>query len=159
MKGQVSATNQQFSVSSYFEPDILTSFQYAKVNRRRDHLWPEEKLMFAVLTDAIECFQKYIGSHSRRCRSLHQDAESWILSRENHAPFSFEHICEALLISPSYLRVGLLRWRAEHEAAKGTHRRIREPLRYQYRLRNPRVTASVAGTSTSLRRKHKLSVR
>ena len=142
MKGHSRATSQPLSISSYFEPDILTSFQYTKVNRRRDYFWPEEKLMFAVLTDAIECFQKYVCSNSRRCRSLHQEAESWILSHESRAPFSFEHICDVLKISPSYLRGGLLRWRAEQDAAKGTQRRIREPLRYQYRLRNPRVTGS-----------------
>ena len=155
MKGQVRATNHHFSVSGYFEPDILTSFQYAKVNRRRDYFWPEEKLMFAVLTDAIECFQKYTGSNSRRCRSLHQEAESWILSRESRAPFSFEHICEVLKISPSYLRVGLLRWRAEREAAKGMHRRIREPLRYQYRLRNPRITGSWTAENGCAERKRR----
>lgn len=141
MKEQARAVQQAFSAASYFEPDILTSFQYAGVNRRRDHFGPEEKLMFAVLIDAIECFQKYVSARSRHCRSLYHDAESWILSGESWAPFSFEHICEVLLINPSYLRVGLLRWRAEHEAAKSAHRRIREPLRYQYRLRNPRVSA------------------
>ncbi len=141
MKQQAQTAHEPFSISSYFEPDILTSFQYAKVIRRRDHFGSEEKLMFAVLTDAIECFQKYVGARNHHCRSLYHDAESWILSQESRAPFSFEHICEVLKISPSYLRVGLLRWRAENEAAKSAHRRIREPLRYQYRLRNPRVSA------------------
>jgi hypothetical protein len=39
------------------------------------------------------------------------------------------------------LRVGLLRWRAEHGALDVPSSRIREPLRYQYRLRNSRISA------------------
>lgn len=142
MKNSDAAAARQYSISGYFEPDILAPFQYAKANLRRDHLHPEEKLLFAVLTDAIECFQKYISAESRRGRTLFKDAEAWILSRESSGPFSFEHICEALHLSPNYLRNGLIRWRADRQAPEYPQKRIREALRYQYhRLRNPRITA------------------
>ena len=125
----------------YFEPDIIAPFQYAKMNRRRDHFFPEEKLMFAVLTDAIECFQKFMGAKSRRGRALFKDAEAWILSAENSEPFSFEQICESLRINPSYLRTGLIRWRADRQVRDYPHKLIRERLRYQYRIKNPRISA------------------
>jgi hypothetical protein len=95
--------------------------------------------MFAVLTDAVECFQKYLGANSRRCRAMFGDAETWINSKDSRWPFSFEHICEMLRLSPSYLRMGLMRWRVAHETKKALHKRIREPLRYQYRVKANRI--------------------
>jgi hypothetical protein len=44
-----------------------------------------------------------------------------------------------LNISPSYLRLGLLRWRLTHEGNKISRQRIREPLRYQYRAKKQRA--------------------
>jgi hypothetical protein len=127
-------------LGSLFEPDILTTHEFFKVFRQKGHFAPEEKLMFAVLTDAIECFQKYVGASSRRCRSLFAEAESWIASKESHWPYSFELICQALNISPNYIRLGLMQWRLAHESKRGPRRRIREPLRYQYRVKNSRMS-------------------
>ena len=142
MKNSDAAAARQYSISGYFEPDILAPFQYAKANLRRDHLHPEEKLLFAVLSDAIECFQKYISAKSRRGRKIFAEADSWIMSGDDLSLLSFEHVCEALDLDPSYLRIGLTRWRADHQASRCSFKRIREPLRYQYhRLRNPRITA------------------
>ena len=134
------ATDQTFRASSYFEPDILTTHQYFKVFREKSHFMPEEKLMFAVLTDAIECYQKYLGATGRRCRNLFAEAEGWINNRDGSTPFSFAHICEVLNINPNYLRLGLIQWRVNSESQKGPRKRIREPLRYQYRVKNNRVT-------------------
>jgi hypothetical protein len=140
MKSSEAAAARLYNVSAYFEPDILAPFQFAKANRRRDHLHPEEKLMFAVLADAIECFQKYISATSRRGRKIFNEAESWIMSGDNLSLVPFEHVCEALGLDPSYLRRGLTRWRADHQAPRNSHKPIREPLRYQRRLGQPRIT-------------------
>jgi len=134
-----SRSGRVFNIRSLFEPDILTTYQFSKVFREKTHFGPEERLMFAVLTDAVECFQKYLGANSRRCRALFGDAEAWINSKDSRWPFSFEHICEMLRLSPSYLRMGLMRWRVAHETKKALHKRIREPLRYQYRVRANRI--------------------
>lgn len=125
---------------SPFEPDTLTAHQFANVFRQKSHLGPEERLMFAILTDAIECFQKYLGAPNRRCRNLFKEAEGWITNKDSGEFYSFEHVCEVLAISPSYLRDGLNRWRIDHENVRGLRRRIREPLRYQYRVKNNRVS-------------------
>ena len=135
-----SATNQKPLTSSlYFEPDILSGHQYFKVFRQKSYSENEEKLMFAVLTDAIECFQKYAGANSRRARGLFGEAEAWIGSRDSSWPYSFENICEVLKINANYLRVGLLRWRMNHQPHKKLARRLREPLRYRYRVKHTRV--------------------
>lgn len=124
----------------FAEPDVLTPYQFFKVFRQKGHMDPEEKLMFAVLTDAVECFQKHIGASSRRCRALFNEADAWITSRDSHWPFSFEHICSMLDINPSYLRLGLARWRVARECDRARRRRIREPLRYQYRMKNKQTS-------------------
>ena len=134
-----SRSGRVINIRSLFEPDILTTYQFSKVFREKPHFGPEERLMFAVLTDAVECFQKYLGANSRRCRALFSDAEAWINSKESRWPYSFEHICEMLHISPSYLRMGLTRWRLAYEPKQGLRKRIRAPLRYQYRVRGSRI--------------------
>lgn len=134
------ATVQSYQATSHFEPDILSTHQYYKVFREKSHFMPEEKLMFAVLTDAIECFQKYLGATSRRSKKLFAEAEAWITSRDYSTPLSFEHVCEVLNINPNYLRLGLMQWRVNSESQEGPRKRIREPLRYQYRVKHNRVS-------------------
>ena len=133
-------SSQRFPISVYLEPDVLSSFEFSKTHQRRDDCQPEIKLMFAVLSDAIECFQRYIDAKNRRCRKIFAEAETWILCLENQGLFSFEQICEALHLSPSYIRAGLLRWSAERAASKRSAKRIREPLRYSLRLKNARLS-------------------
>ena len=121
--------------NSLIEPDALSAHQYGRVFRQKAHFEPEERLMFAILTDAIECFQKFFAAKSRRGQSLFREAEAWIISRDGSGLFSFEHICDVLNINASYLRLGLMQWRITHEPSKGS-KRLREPLRYHYRMRS-----------------------
>ena len=134
------ATEKSITPSSYFEPDILSGHQFFKVFRQKSRSEPEERLMLAVLSDAIECFQKYFNATGRRGRLLFANAEAWIASHDSSWPYSFEHICEALNINANYLRIGLMQWRIHNESGNGPRRRIREPLRYQYRVRHNRVS-------------------
>jgi hypothetical protein len=123
----------------YFEPDILSGHQFFKIFRQKSSSEREEKLMFAVLTDAIECFQKYLGASSRRSRRLFSEAAAWIECRDSSWPYSFENICEVLNINANYLRLGLMEWRINHDSHKKVPKRLREPLRYQYRVKHPRI--------------------
>lgn len=95
--------------------------------------------MLAVLSDAIECYQKYATATTRRGRNLFTNAERWINSRDASWPYSFEHICDVLSINANYLRLGLMQWRLQNESGSGPRKRIREPLRYQYRVKHNRV--------------------
>ena len=62
--------------------------------------------MFAILLDAVECFQEYAEQDR-----LFKDAEEWIFEDDHEWPFSFINICEAVDMDPKYLRKGLLHWR------------------------------------------------
>ena len=122
-----------------FEPDILACHHYFKIFRPKAHFSPEERLMFAVLTDAVECFQKHANGKSRSGRNLFTEAEAWFASRESLRPFSFEYVCEVFHLNPNYIRIGLTRWRHTHGSRKGRHKRMRESLRYQNRVRHDRL--------------------
>jgi len=86
----------------------------------------EQRLLMAVLEDAIHCYQKHLLARNRNDRQLFEDAERWIMGRdaihvshrtEDSPTFSFENVCEALGLDAGYLRSGLRRWRAAHLAA------------------------------------------
>jgi hypothetical protein len=136
---RAAATIRSNPINSFFEADILTSDQYFQLYCQKSHLDPVEKLMFAVLTDAIECFQEYYGANAHRCRRLFTEAEAWISSRDYAWPYSFENICETLNLDPNYLRIGLTRWRVHYDAEKNTGLCSRRTLRYQNTVKQNRV--------------------
>lgn len=72
---------------------------------------PEQRLVLAILEDAVACFQKYVFFRSIREESLFLEAEHWLLEVNSSWVFSFENICEFLGFNPAYLRQGLQRWR------------------------------------------------
>lgn len=129
-----SADRPPVQVINLFEPDILARYEFSKVFRPKLSLCAEERLMFAVLTDAIECFQRYHDSRRNHLRTLCHHAENWIMNQSRRALFSFEIVCESLNIDAAYLRKGLLRWRATQRGALGTRKIARMPLRYQNRV-------------------------
>jgi len=109
-------------VTSLFQPDTLMPEQYLETFRRKLYLEPEKKLLLAVLEDAIACFQKYLFSKDGKGRAVFLEAEEWILDGDTDWLFSFSNVCEMLGFEPSYLRDGLMRWKAEklesHSKAK-----------------------------------------
>jgi hypothetical protein len=71
----------------------------------------EERLMLAVLRDAVERFQANALSEQPWEKKLFQEAENWILAKNSDWFFSFENICETLQLNPGYIRRGLLVWK------------------------------------------------
>jgi hypothetical protein len=71
----------------------------------------EERLMFAVLENAIEYFQKYVLARKPSGKQLFREAEEWFLDKENEALYSFENICDILGLHPDPIRKGLLVWK------------------------------------------------
>jgi len=71
----------------------------------------EEKLMLAMLENAVKYFQKYVLARKPSGKKLFQEAEEWFLEKDSDAFFSFENICETLGLHPDYIRQGLLCWK------------------------------------------------
>ena len=78
----------------------------------------EQRLMLALLADAINVYQQGALSRSTRKRMLYVDSERWIMSDccSRHA-FSFETVCECLGINPVVLRRRMITWK--HEMRRG----------------------------------------
>jgi hypothetical protein len=68
----------------------------------------EERLMLAVLENAVEYFQKYVLARNPRGKQLFQEAEEWFLEKDGETLYSFENICETLGLHPDHIRKGLL---------------------------------------------------
>lgn len=77
---------------------------------------PECQLLWAVLEEALETYIKYTAATSRRGHRLFQEAEQWIFQDDTTWLCSFINICRILELDPEYIRNGLVRWHAEHEA-------------------------------------------
>jgi hypothetical protein len=71
----------------------------------------EEKLMLAVLENAIEQFQEYALAEDPKGKALLREVEEWLWDKDSDWFFSFESICETLKFSPDYLRQGLVLWK------------------------------------------------
>ena len=84
---------------------------------------PVDRLMFAVLEDAIRCYQTNFGVQRPHARHLFAETREWLFRLPGIGPFSFESICEALDIDARRLRRSLRRWRDQ----KLSGRRPRSP--------------------------------
>ena len=73
---------------------------------------PERRLMLAMLTDALRCFQAGIATRNGPRAKLFAEAERWLFTEDRNAPFAFEDACDALDIDAAYLRLGLGHWAA-----------------------------------------------
>ena len=105
------------------EPDILASQQY--YDQETSGRQPERSLMFAVLLDAVECFQKYALLDDEYATRLFRETEMWIFEENREWPFSFINICEAFEINPQYLRQALLHWKQNAMKSVSTRERTK----------------------------------
>jgi hypothetical protein len=90
-----------------FEGDVLAPDQYLEIFTRTNNLEPEQELMLAILTDAIECILKYCDEPIPMRAKLFSEAHDWLFDHDEKAPFSFLNVCEILNFDPSYLRRGI----------------------------------------------------
>src|SRR5262245_55142475 len=101
---------------SVFEPDILNDA--GTPWGRGGVMVGERRLMAAILTDALECFQKNLARRVPKQRRLFRDAEQWIQSDERQWVFSFRNICDVLGIDAHALRAKTAAWKHAHVAER-----------------------------------------
>ena len=75
----------------------------------------EERLLYAMLENAIEDYQKYVSATDKKGKELFQQAEEWFFATDSGSDFSFENLCDYLSLNACYVRKGLLRWKAEKQ--------------------------------------------
>lgn len=106
--------DENATVASLLEPDMVASALYFDNYQRKTPTQPENRLLLAVLEDAIHCFQDNVLAENGKSKKLFDDAEEWVLKEGADWIFSFRNVCELLGIDPEYLRAGLMRWKQKH---------------------------------------------
>jgi len=90
-----------------FEGDVLAPDQFLDIFTRTNNLEPEQELMLAILTDAIECILKYCDEPIPMRAKLFSEAHEWLFDQDERDPFSFLNVCDMLSFNPNYLRRGI----------------------------------------------------
>jgi hypothetical protein len=93
-----------------FECSAILPVQFFSSRRAKPEMEPERRLAFAVLADAVHCFQVNVGAQSRPKIREFTEAESWLFDQSDRGPFSFDSICYLLDLHPAGLRNALRRW-------------------------------------------------
>ncbi len=128
--------------------DLILPCQYYDISGGY-RLTGEQRLMLALLTDAINVYQKGVLSHITRARRLYVDAERWILSEQAVGEsLSFDTVCDALGIESAHLRQRIFLWKHEihrcrehHPASSHTQLRVTPRA---HRVSHPRPTPEPA---------------
>jgi hypothetical protein len=86
----------------YSQFDILLPSQHFGAVRK---LTPEQRLLVAVLDDALECLTKYRSAIDPLGRRLFEEARQWCLARDaDDWACSFQRICSALDLDAGAVR-------------------------------------------------------
>ena len=85
-------------------PDVILPSQYFGTI---DGLGAEQRLMLAVLVDAINLLQGWNRLGSVTKRRAFAEASQWVNRHGTSHPFSFDSICDALGIGSEFLRIRL----------------------------------------------------
>lgn len=104
--------------SSAFENEAILPVQFEDLVRSEARP-PEHRLLFAVLEDAVRCWQLYASSTSPTGQEIFREADEWFASSDDSSPFTFVAICQLFGLDPDYIRMGLRRWR-ERQRATGS---------------------------------------
>ncbi len=107
--------------------------------RRAHRLSAEQRLMLALLGDAIRVYRQGVLARAARKRMLYVDAERWIMtSRGNPFAFGFEMVCEALGLDATALRQRLISWK--HLARREPESALTPNMRLKMTARDKRIT-------------------
>jgi hypothetical protein len=88
-------------------PDVILPTQFGDMVGYHS-LSSEQRLMLAVLADAINVVQRPRAMGGARHRVLYDEAWTWIFTAGMRSPLSFDSVCEALGMSANGLRARLL---------------------------------------------------
>ena len=83
------------------QPNVILPSQHFGA---RKPLAPEQRLMIAVVQDAINCIEKYRFATGHRGRRLFDEVTKWLGAKETDWPYSFESICQVLGLDADAVR-------------------------------------------------------
>ena len=96
---------------------------------------PLQRLMLAVLLDAIRCYQSNFGSRSIRQRIEFHEARQWLFDGCSEGPFSLHSVCSVLGIEPRKVQGTVSDWAWRKRAGVATgHLPRRTPVMVKEQL-------------------------
>jgi hypothetical protein len=101
------------------QEDFILPDQYFERLRQKTACPGEERLLLAVLEDAVHCFQANLFARSARRQRVFAEAEEWLFDPASDALVTFDYVCSVFDLDSEYLRVGLRRWRERKEEVAG----------------------------------------
>jgi hypothetical protein len=113
-----SGRSWSFDEEPVFSAGVLTPAQFYPAPTPTPH----QRLLAAILEDAIWCFQKYDRTKSRRHQVLFREAEAWLFEVKDASFISCPIVCESLGIDSAQLRRCLREWRSGTKASCGPSR-------------------------------------
>lgn len=90
--------------ASSYEAGIVAAMPIDPTRR----LIPEQRLMVAILANALATIRRYAPRRDRVGRRALAEALRWVSSDAVDSPFAFVVICEVLDLDPHYIRRGLM---------------------------------------------------
>ena len=120
------------------ETDIILPSQYFGA-MGGGGLCSEQRLMLAVLVDAINILQGWNRTGNARKRRAFAEAAQWVVTKGTYYPFSFDSVCDALAIAPEILRdrlSGLATGHGATERLSPGRLRLKESSRAQHMTAN-----------------------
>lgn len=137
-------SNRSWGMDSFLEEESVLPIQFAGLNRG-DPRPPEHHLLFAVLEDAVRCWQVHAHATDREGKEIFAEVVDWFASDDDGSPFAFVNICHLFHLEPAAIRSGLHRWSEEHRDAsrRVSPFRLRRVggVRHSVALREPRLRA------------------
>ena len=101
--GTANQSTPALALSSALEPQdsLVTGLNRLSYERG------EERLMLAILKDAVECIERYRAGCGACSRPEHDAALTWVRTHDHTWPLSFDNICSELDLNPERLRSAL----------------------------------------------------
>jgi hypothetical protein len=121
------------------QADIILPAQYFGSIGSRG-LSGEQRLMLAVMVDAINILQRWKGTGGGRKRRNFAEAAKWVNTRGTGHPFSFDSVCDSLGIDSELLRARLHALTVR--SPNSTRRLTSANLRLKELSRSQRMTAT-----------------
>jgi len=95
----------------HYQADTILVEEFYSGRRGKALLLPEQRLMLAILEDALESFQQHCAAKHGKRKQLFKSVERWFFAPGSDWVFDFESICSVLGFEPDYVRKGLAQWK------------------------------------------------
>ena len=100
-----------------FEPNTILPVQYFTRLQRSSAWTGEQRLMAAILEDAVAVCSKRTVPKTSKARHVLRETLRWVRSNDRTWMFSFLRICEILNLEPTAIRRGIRVLRGEEVPA------------------------------------------